>query len=157
MALVLFIQAFFLGDGGINALGANVLNMAVLGAGAGGAIMLVMQARGISKNISIGMAAFISVVLTALLCTVEVASSDSINFGIMLKSMMSVYVLIAGVEGILTVALYHILSKVLSRAQGHVLSLRLALCCLIALAFLPFASHLPDGLDNVSTHIKDIL
>ena len=33
MSIVLAIQAFFFGDGGINALGANILNMALIGAG----------------------------------------------------------------------------------------------------------------------------
>ncbi len=146
LALILLAQALFLGDGSLHTLGANVLNMSLIGAGLGGLLMMSLQARGASRNISVAIASIVSVVLAAFACTIEVSLSGAVAFGPMFRSMMPVHILIAGSEAVLSVVLCSILEQALNTDKKHVLALRIALCCFGAVLLIPLASQLPDGL-----------
>lgn len=79
VSLTLILQAIFLSDGGIFALGANIINMAFLGSFASyyfyGFLM-----KYFSKNISIGISAWVSVVLAASAYAIETGISGNSNF-----------------------------------------------------------------------------
>ena len=147
MALILTVQAVFFADGGINALGANVINMAVIGVGVGGFLLNALKAKHISPTAALAVAAFGSVVLAALSCTAQVVWSGTVAFGAMAKAMLSVHALIGIGEGILTVVLWRVLSAVFSTTDDRKAGLQLAVLCAGALALTPLASVLPDGLE----------
>jgi cobalt/nickel transport system permease protein len=153
MALILTVQAVFFADGGINALGANVINMAVIGVGIGGLILNFLKAKKCSQTVALAVAAFVSVMLAALSCTVQVALSGTAAFGAMAKAMLSVHALIGVGEGILTVGLWRILSAALAAADDRKAGLRLALLSAGALALTPLASVAPDGLETVAQNL----
>ncbi len=147
LSLILLVQAVFFADGGMNALGANVINMALIGVGGGGLILEYLKAKKISETFSIGCAAFISVLLAALSCSAQVAASGIVAFSAMAKAMLSVHVLIGVGEAILTVALCKVLSVILTTDNEKKIFWRLALCCSATLLFVPLASSFPDGLE----------
>lgn len=136
IAMVLLTQALFFADGGLDALGANIINMGLIGAGLGGVLLSVLKKKGISNNQAIATASIVSILAAAFACTLEVSLSGSIAFGKMFKAMMPVHGLIGIGEAVITVSLIALLA-------------RLGAGTLVAGALLlsPFASSLPDGLD----------
>lgn len=149
VSLVIAVQALLLGDGGIDALGANILNMAVLGAGVGGALYSMLRARWQSQ-FAMGVAAWGAVMLAALAVSVELAISGSVRFLDVAPAMLGVHALIGIGEAFITVLVYGLLSSAAGaadqRATGWV---PLGLAAGLVL-FSPFASALPDGLTWVA-------
>src|SRR5436190_18767 len=76
MAVVLAVQALVLGDGGTAALGANVLNMALLPAGMT-AMALRMRMVGTAQPTALGFAGGMAIVLAAVLIVGETAAFRS--------------------------------------------------------------------------------
>ncbi|MEM1659401.1 MAG: energy-coupling factor ABC transporter permease [Candidatus Jordarchaeales archaeon] len=84
MTVILAVQALFFGDGGITALGANILNMGVIG-GIIGYYVYILVRRLVGKGgwgVRIGAAvgSYISVVLGAIACGVELGVSSLFPF-----------------------------------------------------------------------------
>lgn len=81
--VVLLIQALIFGDGGITALGANVLNMAIIG-GAVGLYTFKGLNGTIGKYPAAGVAAWLATVIAALACAIEmgIAGTFPMNVGI---------------------------------------------------------------------------
>lgn len=105
MSAVLALQAFMFGDGGIVALGANILNMAIV---ATLVSYLVFDKwfglpRKFGKKFMLGifLAAWISVMAAALFCSTELILSGQGGLEV-LSSMISVHALIGIGEGIIT-------------------------------------------------------
>ncbi len=149
IVLVLLAQVLFFGDGGLDAFGANILNMAIIGAGVGGIGMLMLKRLRISQPVLIFMASASSVVLASLACTVEVTSSNQIGFTTMAQAMIPLHALIGIGEGVLSVAVFYLCSATL-KEQSNILPLSMrALLLMSAVAFVtPFASSFPDGLEH---------
>jgi cobalt/nickel transport system permease protein len=108
LAVVLLVQAFLFADGGISALGANVLNMGVLG-GLGAGVILAVARRVLPRTrtaflAATAVAAWASVVLGAAACAVELAVSGTAPLGTVLPAMVGVHVLIGIGEAVITVA-----------------------------------------------------
>jgi cobalt/nickel transport system permease protein len=108
LAVVLLVQALFFADGGLTALGLNVLNMALVG-GWGGYAAFVLLRRALPRTrtgvmASAGIAAGVSVVLAALAFVVEYAigGTGSAPLGTVLAAMGGVHALIGIGEGIIT-------------------------------------------------------
>ncbi len=110
VSVVLLVQCLMFADGGLSALGLNVLNMAVVGAFGGYGIFLgvrsLLPRRRSSIVIASGVAATCAPVLASILFTVEyaiggngVASIDEVA-----TAMVGVHVLIGIVEGLITAA-----------------------------------------------------
>lgn len=146
MAIVLAVQALVLGDGGLAALGANILNMALLPAG------LIAVARpksigGVSllSGIAVPLAAGLILLQTALFRPLAELGPWS-EFAVL---MLGTHLWIGVLEGAATAALvvaFTWLAKPTDAAQP---AWRLAACCgciavLLALAW-PQSSSLPDG------------
>jgi cobalt/nickel transport system permease protein len=142
MAIVLAVQCLVFSDGGLAVLGANILNMAVIGAGVGG---LLAGGRG-APLARIAFAAWASVVLAATACSLELAAAGVIPFAESTPSMLGIHSVIGLGEALLTVAAVAMMP---SGATGRRLgwSVPLAAAVVIALVLSPFASGSPDGLE----------
>ncbi len=84
ITVVLIIQALLFGDGGVTALGLNILNMAIVGGGIASIVYYAFNHNGPSENKtrwygSTFAAAWMAVVAGALACAVELGASAAIN------------------------------------------------------------------------------
>jgi cobalt/nickel transport system permease protein len=108
MAVVLAVQAFAFADGGISALGANVLNMGVLGALLAGllvaAAMKVLPHTRIAFLAVVGVVSWVAVMAGAAATSAELALSDTIPLATSLPAMLGVHALIGIGEAVITVA-----------------------------------------------------
>jgi cobalt/nickel transport system permease protein len=108
MAVVLVVQCFAFADGGVSALGANILNMGVLGALLAG--YLVVGARKLLPATrtaflgAVGVVAWLAVMVGATLTSVELAISDTIPLDTVLPAMLGVHALIGVGEAVISVA-----------------------------------------------------
>jgi cobalt/nickel transport system permease protein len=108
MAVVLGVQAFVFADGGITALGANILNMGVIGALLVGGLMLLarrLAGRGRTELLAItGAGAWLAVMAGATATSLELAVSGTVPLGTVLPAMLGVHALIGIGEAVVTVA-----------------------------------------------------
>jgi len=108
VAVVLLVQGLLFADGGLSALGLNIINMALITAWGGYAIFLLLRralpATRTSVTVSAGVAAGISVVLASLAFVVEyaVGGNGGAPVGTVLAAMVGVHTLIGIGEGIIT-------------------------------------------------------
>lgn len=106
IATVLIIQAVLFADGGITALGANILNMAIIGVWVGWMLTQTLQRLfGGSKGrlpLAAGIAAGVSVVVASIACAIELAVSGTAPIGIVLPAMTGIHILIGVGEGLIT-------------------------------------------------------
>ena len=108
VTVVLVVQAMLFADGGLSALGLNVINMALVGALAGYAIFAGLRAccpdtRGAVVAAS-GIAAALGPVMAAAMFTIEYAigGNGATSIGTVATSMIGVHVLIGIGEGVIT-------------------------------------------------------
>jgi len=105
---VLAVQALLFQDGGLLALGANVFNMAVVGVWSGYAVYALLGrllGEGRLAAMVRGFAAgWLSVVLAALCCAVELALSGTSSWAVTVPAMGGIHALIGIGEGLITVA-----------------------------------------------------
>jgi cobalt/nickel transport system permease protein len=108
MAVVLAAQAFVFADGGITALGANVLNMGVLGAlFAGFAVRLGVRVLPATRSAYLGLVGLVSwlaVMLGAAATSVELGISGTVPLGVALPAMLGVHTAIGIGEALITAA-----------------------------------------------------
>lgn len=108
MAVVIVVQAFAFADGGISALGANVLNMGVVGALLAGCLVVVaakMLPRTRAAFLGIvGVLSWLAVMVGAAAASVQLSASDTVPLGISLPPMLGVHALIGIGEAAITVA-----------------------------------------------------
>ncbi|HKA82778.1 MAG TPA: energy-coupling factor ABC transporter permease [Acidimicrobiales bacterium] len=108
VSVVLGVQALLFADGGLSALGLNVINMALLTTLGGYAIFIVVRRllpRGPSSlALASGIAAAVSVVISALAFTVEyaVGGTGTASVSTVAAAMVGVHVLIGVGEGVIT-------------------------------------------------------
>ena len=108
MSVVLVTQSFVFADGGVTALGANVLNMGVIGALLVGGLMVAARAalprsRGVLLGVS-AVGAWLAVMAGAAATSVELAISGTVPLGTVLPAMLGVHALIGIGEGVITAA-----------------------------------------------------
>ena len=116
LTVVIVIQSLFFGDGGITALGLNLLNMAVV------APLVSSLVYGVSKRnlkASIFAASWLSVFLAAFATAIELSASFLISGGtfgitpfIALPAMLGYNAVIGVAEGIITVGIWAFISQV---------------------------------------------
>lgn len=108
VTVVLVVQALLFADGGLSALGLNVVNMALVGAFAGyGVFVVVRRLLGRSApsvTTAAGVAAFTAPVLASVAFTLEYAigGNDAVSVGAVAGSMLAVHSLIGVGEAIIT-------------------------------------------------------
>jgi cobalt/nickel transport system permease protein len=157
MTLVLAVQCLLFGDGGLTALGANVLNMAVLGP------LLGSGAFALSRRLELGRwatgglvacTAWLGVMAAALLCGLELAASGVPGAGEVTQALLGLHTWIALFEAAATGALAVALCAArpaMSRGGWWTSPVAGAGWVTAALAVLiPWASSRPDGLERVA-------
>jgi len=156
MTLVLVLQAALFGDGGLLSLGANVVNMALIGVGAGALLRFIRQGKSPSAPGRVALAfsaGWLSVMLAALAVSVEVAASGTVPLARVLPAMLGTHAWIGIGEGLVTAALLELLAdrKV---GQGSFRSAGVPVLLGGALVLMsPLASVLPDGLQRVADRL----
>ena len=105
IAVVLAAQCFIFQDGGITALGANILNMSFVGA-MGGYLVYNFIRKLIKNNngilIAAAIAGWFSVVMAAAMCAAELAFSGTWSLSLVLPAMIGIHALIGIGEAIIT-------------------------------------------------------
>lgn len=175
MTVVLAVQAFLFADGGVVALGANVLNLGLIAPLIGyttySVVASVWPGR-TGKVVGAFAAAWLSTVVSALAVAIELAVSGTANFGVAVLAMVGTHALIGIGEGAITAGLvsyvYAVRPDLLDggarggagdgvgggRTGGRLGSLRPLLATFAVLAVLAAASSFlasssPDGLEWV--------
>jgi cobalt/nickel transport system permease protein len=166
LSAVLIVQCLMFADGGLTALGANILNMGLIGGVAGWMIYAAVSrlVKGLAGAIfAATVAAWASIVLAAVLCAGELAVSKTVAWNVAFPAMTLVHMLIGIGEAVITAlvlsAIAAVRPELLRRSEGPVpvtRSLRpvLAFGVIVALGLAlfasPFASTWPDGLDKAA-------
>lgn len=164
LGAVLLVQALLLADGGITALGINLLNLAVLPVLVVHAARLVLEPRlGLPVAAAIGTAAG-TVIGGASLAAALVLGADA-PLGLTFGFLVGVQAVAGCIEGVLTaLAVRHLRGRapalvsrdVTSSAPAHAWRsvAWAALAVGIAVALLPLASRQPDALESVLQRIQ---
>jgi len=155
MALVVTIQCLVFADGGLSVLGANIFNMAIVGAGLGGIIQAFFSKRSLPRSsqhaFGLGFAAWVSVMLAAFFCSLELSVSGTIPFSRVIGAMLGTHMFIGIGEGLITLAAcFAFASEPEQASQRRSVAVPLMASGIIALMLSPFASGLPDGLEWVA-------
>jgi cobalt/nickel transport system permease protein len=171
MGAVLIVQCLLFGDGGLTALGANYVNMGLVGAVGGHAIYApIRRAIGGRAGVLIGAmaAAWFSVILTAGVFAVELAASGRLaDFPRILGWMTLVHAAIglgeATITGVVLRFVLQVRPDLIFEPQAEPLAARprlwdsalagLGIALAVAVFLGPFASELPDGLEYVGEKI----
>ena len=111
LSVVLVLQALFFGDGGITALGANIVNMAVVGGFVGYYGFSSLKDK-IGKYPSIFIAAWAGCFIAALVAAIEMALSGTFPLVEGLMFMGGYHAMIGFIEAIITVVIIMGLEKV---------------------------------------------
>jgi len=111
MTVILVIQAFVFLDGGITALGANVLNMAVIAPWVSWGIVRAVGRR-MGRSAAVFLAAWCSVVAAALACGLELSLSGAAEWRLALSAMAGWHVLIGIGEGLITMVVLTYLRRI---------------------------------------------
>lgn len=162
MTTVVSIQALLFQDGGLLAMGANILDMGMIATLVGyGVYQGVMSfARDRRWGLFVGgfAGSWLSVVVAAAACAIQLAFSGTFALGLALPAMVGVHMLIGIGEGLITAGALafvkatrsDLLEPVGARADGlRWAGVGLALALILAL-LAPLASPYPDGLERVA-------
>jgi len=150
MTMVVLTQCLVFADGGISVLGANLLNMALIAS----LPAIIVRELFNAKTTAYGAAAFVSTLLAATACAMQLAFAGVVPMHRVLPAMLSVHALIALAEAGLTVALLVVLAQAMSRVAPHrAWMVPLGFAALVALVVSPFAAVTPDGLESVAASL----
>jgi cobalt/nickel transport system permease protein len=156
MTAILAIQALLFQDGGVLALGANVLNMAVVGVLAG-YLPYHLWGRGRTRKAAIFAGGAFSVLASAVLALAELLLSGVRMPASVMGISLGLFAVSALIEGAITMAVVGALEKlqpgfVRQPAQGHsVLVTALGITAvLLAAGGVVFASTAPDGIEHLA-------
>jgi cobalt/nickel transport system permease protein len=164
MTTVLVLQCLMFADGGVTALGANVLNMGVIAPTVGYTVYSALRRSGPgglrSVLMAAGFAAWCSTLAAALACAVQLAASGAAPWDLALPAMGGIHMLIGLGEAVITMLVVAVVARarpeLVDGTDSGPMSHRalLAYGGLATLALLvivaPVASPLPDGLDWVA-------
>lgn len=161
IATVLIIQAVLFADGGITALGANILNMSFIGVWVSWFLFQTLHRLfGGSKGrlpLAGGIAAGVSVVVAAISAAIELGISGTANLGVILPAMAGVHILIGVGEGLITggVLAYLVQARpdlLPGNDEEQIRSWVVPVVSILLIAGLLslFASAWPDGLEKVA-------
>lgn len=160
MTLVLAVQSLF-GDGGVTAMGANILNMGIIGGFVGYYSFIALSKLSVKRQIALFAGAWVSVILPALALAFELwlAGTFPLKQGVLL---MGTFQGVAGIgEGLITVIVFGAIIKarpdiVSEDAHKKVSTVKVAAAGIVVFSVLaaaaPFlASSNPDGLQQTAS------
>jgi len=156
LTVVLVIQCLLFGDGGLLALGANVLTMALIGAGVGGWLAESLRAgkTGGMLILRTALAAWGSVVFAALTCSVLLALSGTVSIFAVLPAMTGIHAMIGVGEAVATVAvLFLIPIRTRRQTDFRGVLVPFAVALFVGAVLSQFASGAPDGLEWVAEQL----
>jgi cobalt/nickel transport system permease protein len=168
LSAVLIVQCLMFSDGGISALGANILNMGLIGAVGGWAIY-----HGVSRAVAglfgrilaATFAAWCSTVLAAIACAGELAVSGTAAWSVTLPAMAGVHMLIGIGEALITGLVLAGIARTRPEllrvngapekgvSYGPVAAYGALIALALALFVSPFASSWPDGLEKTAERL----
>ncbi len=102
MSTVVAIQAVVFQDGGITALGTNILNMAIIAPGAAALIYRMLRSLRLPLFAGAFICSWFSVVIVAMAGAVELALSGVVSFGLAAKALLFWHTFIGIGEGLIT-------------------------------------------------------
>lgn len=165
LSLVIIVQCFLFADGGVLALGTNILNMAISGSLIGYAIYrfinLIVPSE-LGKFIAIAIASWFSTVVAAILCAGELAWSGTVQWTAGFTAMTNIHLLIGVGEGLITTlviaGIWKTRPELLERknitasniAPGTSFVYIGLVLVALGLFVTPFVSDWPDGLEKVA-------
>ncbi|MBI5933754.1 MAG: PDGLE domain-containing protein [Chloroflexi bacterium] len=163
MTAVIAVQGLLFQDGGLVAMGANILNMGLITAAIGYGFhrAVLTQSRRVKLTVA-GLAAWTSVMAGALATTLQLWLSGTAKLGIILPAMLTVHALIGLGEAFITVAALGFIMQtrpdLLGESSASALGGKGWILAGIALTMIvillaPFASTNPDGLERVATDL----
>ena len=160
IATVLIIQAVLFADGGITALGANILNLGVISVWVAWILTRTLQRLfGGSQRylpLAAGIAAGVSVVVAALACAIQLAISGTAPANLVLPTMTGVHILIGVGEGLITGGvLSYLVTTRPDLLPGEEQEFRGWLIPVVSILLIAgilslFASTWPDGLEKAA-------
>jgi len=165
LTTVLVVQCFLFADGGVTALGANVLNMGILGTGAGYVVFRLITRwlpgpRG--RVVGVAFGGWCSVVLASIACAGQLAWSRTVAWSVGFPMMASVHMLIGLGEGLIGALAWVAVARARpdltdagdvadgGRGFGGIVGYGLLAALGLAVFVAPFASPWPDGLERVA-------
>lgn len=168
LTTVLAVQCFFFQDGGVTALGANILNLALIGVLGGYGVYRLLgrvwrSDRG--QLMAIAVAAWFSVVLASMACAAELAIAGTVGWKLVIPAMALTHAVIGVGEALITVAVVSFVRQVRpdliyqpgARASAvswrRVVAYGLVASIGVVLLLAPFASAFPDGLEHVAERL----
>jgi cobalt/nickel transport system permease protein len=167
IACVLALQCFLFQDGGLTALGANVLNMGLVATGVGyGVYAAVRRFLGASlrtRLLATAFAAWCSTVAASIVCAGELATSGTIPWATAFPAMAGVHALIglgeAAITALVVASVARLRPELLDDGAGGgtrggagaLAGQGLVVALGLALFVAPFACGWPDGLERVAT------
>jgi len=105
----LFLQALLFGHGGLLTLGANVMNIGVIGCLLGYGVYRILPTK---SNFGAGVAAWIATLLAALACAAELGYSGRMDLETALVGMGGAHSILGVVEALVTMAVLSFLGKI---------------------------------------------
>jgi len=115
MTTVLIVQCLIFQDGGLTTLGANILNLSLVATIGGYGIYRLVRGRSTDPRrilFAMFLAAWISIILAAAACALELAFSGTSPLHVVLPAMVGIHLVIGLGEGIITVLLAGFILKV---------------------------------------------
>jgi len=155
MAVVVTSQCLIFSDGGTAVLGANILNMSLIGSAAAGMFHCIFSKKlkkgSIKYAISLGMVSWMSIMMAALACSIELSLAGTISFLKVVGAMLNTHAIIGIGEAGITVAAYYLFaSNIMTVSRKKSVVVPLFSAGIIAVLLSPFASGFPDGLEWVA-------
>ena len=160
MSAVLTLQCLLFADGGVSALGANIFNMALVAPLTAWLVFRPLM-RVTRRSIAVVLAAWLSTVLAAIVCSGELAWSGKVAWRLAFPAMTGVHALIGLGEALITTLVLGALAgarpelwdehQALRGRAGVGLGLLVVLGLVVFVA--PFACPWPDGLEKVAAQL----
>jgi cobalt/nickel transport system permease protein len=160
MTAVIAVQALLFQDGGLLAMGANLLNMGIVGVAIGyGISRIASHGSQRVRLVAAGGAAWLSIVAGAIATAVELWLSGTVRLEIVMPAMAGVHALIGLGEALITVGALTLVSATRpdllkrggeARGAGRGWTFIAGLLSLTAILLAPAASIDPDGLSRVA-------
>lgn len=163
LSAVLIVQCFMFSDGGVLALGANILNLAIVDAVAGYGIYYLARrwVGGLRGQVfAAAFAAWCATVLASICCAGEIAAAGYAPWSKVLPWMAGVHMLIGLCEGLITALVLVAIARTRPELledhaarpphQPSLLAYGLLIALALAVFVSPAASSWPDGLEKVA-------
>ncbi len=173
MTSVLILQCFLFSDGGVLSLGANILNMALVGTLGGfavdrwscGLLAGFSATAGLRGRVAaMAFAGWASTLMASMACAAELACSGMATWRVVFPAMVGVHLLIGIGEGVITAMVGVAVARarpelfrggavVSSFSRRRFVAAGFGVTALLALVAAPLASTWPDGLEKVAQRL----